>query len=106
MEQINIDAFKEAAKKAGLYIFEYEKSFLIGFGENDYDARKGFYWQVLKDDMRWSLECFNAQTEKRWLETDKEKGLFKGRDKVFNVKKEYVERMDLLKKFLKIQDVA
>nr|MBP3723970.1 hypothetical protein [Campylobacter sp.] len=101
MENQEFQEFVIQAKKCGLNIIEYkqnDKVLLVGVGENETDVTKGFYWQIHKNDIETDLKTFDVDTQKMWLNEDKH--LFKGREYQYELKKEWIEKMDKLKKIL------
>ena len=93
-----IDKFKELIKEARLNLIEDKRSLWIGVGENETDLTKGFYWQLDKKSIEKDLNDFDPQTQRRWLETDKEQGIFNNREIEYNYKAEFIEKIDNLQK--------
>lgn len=93
-----IDKFKELIKEARLNLIEDKRSLWIGVGENETDLTKGFYWQLDKKSIEKDLNDFDPQTQRRWLKTDKEQGIFNNREIEYNYKAEFIEKIDNLQK--------
>ena len=100
--QKQVEIFIKEAKEIGLNVIENQKNnnFLyVGIGENETDVTKGFYYQIDKDDIKKYLKNFDVDTQKAWLQADKH--LFKDREYQYEMKNDWIEKMDKLKtKFL------